>query len=223
MSSVLKAQGQTAYERWEMSSFAQGHGQDQLPTRPQSLKKREQAMMPEIQQQLAVLAENARQEGYAAGLQQGQADGMQQALAAMQSDKQALAALTAALNQAAQKSEQQIAEHLLQLAMDLACAMLKSTLAADTAAILPIVREAVQALPYVQQPARIRLHPQDAAAVRHYLTEETAEPWRIVEDAHVERGGCFIETGANQVDASNATRWKRIADALGQKNEWNAA
>lgn len=216
MSSPLKAQGQTAYERWEMASFAEDRTQS-VP-----IRKREQPM-PEIQQRLAALAETARQQGYAAGQQQGYADGMQQAAEAMRADQQAMSALTVALDLAAQKSDREIAEHLLQLALDLARTMLKTALAVDQTAILPIVREAIQSLPYVQQSARIRLNPQDATAVRQYLAEEAAAPWQLIEDARVERGGCLLETGANQLDASNSMRWQRIAEALGQNTEWSAA
>lgn len=213
MSSALPKEQQSAYERWELASFAEGHV---TPAR-----KRDQPL-PEVQQQLKLLADTARKDGYAHGLGEGYAAGMQQAQQAMQADRQALAALTAALNQGLQKSDRQVAEHLLQLALDIAQAMLKQKLAVDETAILPIVAEAVQSLPYVQQPASIRINPLDAAAIRHYLAETQDQPWRIVEDAHIERGGCQIETGANQLDASNATRWKRIGEALNQPADWNA-
>lgn len=213
MSSALPKEQQSAYERWEMASFAEGHI---TPAR-----KRDQPL-PEVQQQLKLLAETARKDGYAQGLGEGYAAGMQQAQQAMQADRQALAALTTSLDKSLQKSEQQIAEHLLQLALDIAGAMLKQKLAVDETTILPIVAEAIQSLPYVQQPASIRINPLDAAAIRHYMMETQDQPWRIVEDAHMERGGCHIETGANQVDASNATRWKRISEALNQASDWNA-
>jgi flagellar assembly protein FliH len=214
MSSVsIPKEQQTAYQRWEMSSFAEGQAT--------TAKKRDQPL-PEVQQQLKLITESARKDGYAQGLGEGYAAGMQQALEAMQADKQALTALTAALDQTLQKSDQQIAEHLLQLALDITRAMLKQKLAIDETAVLPIVTEAIQSLPYVQQPASIRIHPLDAAAVRHYIAETQDQPWHIVEDAHIERGGCQIETGANQVDAGNAMRWKRISEALGQASDWNA-
>jgi flagellar assembly protein FliH len=213
MSSALPKEQQSAYERWEMSSFA-------ADGRATTAKKRDQPL-PEVQQQLKLIAEAARKDGYAKGLGEGYAAGMQQALEAMQADKQALTALTAALDQTLQKSDQQVAEHLLQLALDITRVMLKQKLAIDETAVLPVVTEAIQSLPYVQQPASIRIHPLDAAAVRHYIAETQDQPWHIVEDAHIERGGCQIETGANQIDAGNATRWKRISEALGQTSGWN--
>ena len=214
-SALLKEQ-QTAYERWEMASFADG--QATSTAKP----KREQTM-PEMRQQLAQLTEAARKEGYAKGLGEGYAAGMQQAMEAVQADRQALAMLAQTLDQSLQQSEQQMAEQLLQLAMGLARAMLKAHLAVDEAAVLPVVAEAVRALPYVQQPARIFVHPLDAAAVKQYVAETQEERWHIVDDATVERGGCRVETGANQVDASNGLRWKKITEALGQRTDWEAA
>lgn len=213
MSSVLKPkEQQTAFERWEMASFS-AEGKMSAP-------KKAAQELPELKQQLAQLAEKARKEGYAKGLTEGYTAGMQQAMEAMQADRQALAALTESLAQTLQKSDQEIAEHLLALALDLAKTMLKTHMTMDSTAVLPIVREAIQSLPYVQHPARVRVNPLDAAAVKHYLTDMADQPWQLIEDAHIERGGCQIETGANQVDASNTTRWKRIADMLAQDSRW---
>ena len=56
---------------------------------------------------------------------------------------------------------------------------------------------------------------------RGYLKSDFDEAhWQILADGTVERGGCLVETGANQIDASNATRWKRICDALAQHDDW---
>jgi flagellar assembly protein FliH len=34
------------------------------------------------------------------------------------------------------------------------------------------------------------------------------------------RGGCRVETPANEIDASLPTRWARLQQALGQQGEW---
>ena len=75
--------------------------------------------------------------------------------------------------------------------------------------------------PSVQQPARIYLHPDDASTVREHIGEELREGgWHIIEDAQIEAGGCMVETASNQIDASSASRWKRISKALGHPSEW---
>jgi flagellar assembly protein FliH len=98
--------------------------------------------------------------------------------------------------------------------------MLKTSLEVRPENVLGIIREALNALPYVTRPARLIVHPDDAILVRQELDEELDDLWQVVEDRTMERGGCCIETGANQIDASNATRWKRIAEALSSNQEW---
>jgi flagellar assembly protein FliH len=65
------------------------------------------------------------------------------------------------------------------------------------------------------------VHHDDAQMLREYLAEEiSSQQWLIQEDSNIERGGCLVETGANQIDATNAVRWKRISEALAQNNNW---
>ena len=122
---------------------------------------------------------------------------------------------------ALEKSDEQIAEETLSLALDIAKSMLKVKLNVDEKAVLPVVMDAIHYLPYVQKPARILVHHEDAQILREYLPEEIAsQQWQILEDMNVQRGGCIVETGANQIDATNAVRWNRISDALAQNNDW---
>ena len=87
--------------------------------------------------------------------------------------------------------------------------------------IIPIVREAIAYLPVLQQPAILMLNPEDAPIVRAGIGEELDKGgWRVVEDATVARGGCRIDTASNQIDAQAATRWARLAHALGKNVEW---
>ena len=100
--------------------------------------------------------------------------------------------------------------------------MLRHALAVKPELILPVVREAIGYLPVLQQPALLILHPQDAEIVRGAIGEELDKGgWRVIEDVHVGRGGCKIDTASNQIDASAASRWQRLANALGKNDvEW---
>jgi len=87
--------------------------------------------------------------------------------------------------------------------------------------VLPVIQDAIRNSPHVQKPATIFVHPEDARLLRDQLGEELSEQaWQIQEDYQIERGGCLVETGENQIDATNAMRWKRITDALAQTNDW---
>ena len=59
--------------------------------------------------------------------------------------------------------------------------------------------------------------------MREQLGDELGKAgWRIVEDAKLARGGAMLQTAATQIDATIATRWQRLAAALGQSSEWVA-
>jgi len=213
MSEMPKEQ-QTAYERWEMSSFADG-GQSMANTRA---KKKEDAIVSE---KIAQIFETVRKEGYTKGMQEGFAVGMAKAREFAEEDRQRFVTLMGSFREALEKSDEKIADDLLSLALDIAKSMLKQKLNVDAAVVLPVVRDAIHYLPHVQQPARILVNHDDAQLLREYLGEElSTQKWLVQEDNNIERGGCLVETGANQIDASNEVRWKRLSDSLAQTNDW---
>ncbi|MES2554406.1 MAG: flagellar assembly protein FliH [Pseudomonadota bacterium] len=213
MSEMPKEQ-QTAYERWEMSSFADG-GQSMANTRA---KKKEDAIVSE---KIAQIFETVRKEGYTKGMQEGFAVGMAKAREFAEEDRQRFVTLMGSFREALEKSDEKIADDLLSLALDIAKSMLKQKLNVDAAVVLPVVRDAIHYLPHVQQPARILVNHDDAQLLREYLAEElSTQKWLVQEDNNIERGGCLVETGANQIDASNEVRWKRLSDSLAQTNDW---
>lgn len=205
---------QTAYERWEMASFADGGRTD-----PASLARaRTEAAMSE---KATLMFEEMRKKGYAKGMQEGFAVGMAEAKDKAHADMQYFAMLMANFVRALEQSDEKIAEDVLSLALDIAKAMLKTKLQVDTATVLPIVMDAINNLPHIQKPARILLHHDDLHMLREYMADEIAtQQWQLQEDNHIERGGCIVETATNQVDATNSVRWKRITEALSQNNDW---
>ncbi len=207
---------QTAYERWEMSSFSAG-GQEIRP----AVNRQKRKDSPAETEQLAQIFENVRKEAYNKGMQEGYAVGMAKAREYAKEDKQNFLNLMAAFTDALEQSDEQIAEDVLSLALDIAKSMLKVKLNVDHKALLPVVLDAIHYLPSIQRPARILVHHADMQMLREHMADEIAnDHWQIQEDSNIERGGCLVETGANQVDATNTMRWKRITEALAQNNDW---
>jgi len=214
MTMIIPKEQQTAYERWEMSSFAYGD-QSISATRP---KKKDDDVASE---KLSQIFDAASKDAYNKGMQEGFAVGMAKAREYAKEEQQNFMNLMHSFRDALEKSDEQIAEEALSLALDIAKSMLKVKLNVDEKAVLPVVMDAIHYLPYVQKPARILVHHEDAQILREYLPEEIAsQQWQILEDMNVQRGGCIVETGANQIDATNAVRWNRISDALAQNNDW---
>ncbi|MES2534913.1 MAG: flagellar assembly protein FliH [Pseudomonadota bacterium] len=223
MSNALPKAQQSAYQRWEMASF------DTEPPAPAPVKADPGVAAAHAQalamaaQQMAIVRELARLEGLAEGHAAGLAEGLEQGRAQAAQEQIHLQQIAASLGSAVAQSGQRMAEELLTLALDLARAMLKSALAVRPELVLPIVGEAVHYLPSLQLPALLFLHPDDAALVREHMGNELGMAgWRLVEDTHLERGGCRVETASNQIDGTLATRWQRLAAALGQNADWLA-
>lgn len=205
---------QTAYERWELSHFEE----NELSIGGAKTRQREGLAESK---ELSKIFETVRQEAYNKGMQEGFSVGMAKARQEAIIEKQNFTHLMQNFKHALELADEQIAEDVLSLALDIAKSMLKTKLNVDPAAVLPIVIDAIHYLPYVQKPARILVHHDDAQMIREYLGDEiSSQHWQIQEDSSIERGGCLVETGANQIDASNEVRWKRISEALAQNNHW---
>jgi len=157
---------------------------------------------------------NAHEEGYEAGYRAG--------MAAAQAVARRLEALYGASAQALRLLEERIAGDLLDLAVELAREVLRTDIALRREAILPVAREALAALAEEARAVQIVVHPADAELLGQSLGEELARGgWRIVEDHRIEPGGLRIVSSAGDVDATLATRWRRVLSALGQDRPWH--
>lgn len=177
------------------------------------------------EEELAAIREEARQQGYDAGFKAGHDDGAAQALdEARAATEQALAPLREIADNfstALRDADQAISNEVLELALHLAKGMIKTALRVKPELILPIVREAIEYLPVLQQPALLILNPDDAAVVREGIAEELDKGgWRVIDDPTIERGGCKVDTASNQIDATVASRWQRLSLALGKDIDW---
>lgn len=229
MSNVIPKEQLSAYQRWELASF-----DAPPPPTPEELAARQQQGINDARQRAhAAGLEEGRAAGYqqgyaqgveegrAAGLEQGRAQGLEEGRAQAAEEKAQLQRIAAEFGTEVAQASERIAVDVLELALDLSKAMLKHALNVRPELIVPVVSDAIRYLPTVQQPALLFLHPADAQLIRQMMGDElTQSGWRIVEDAHMERGGCRVETSSNQVDASTPTRWTRIAAALGKESDW---
>jgi len=233
---------QGAFKRWEMTSFGD--------ERPSSLAARIQAeeraaaisaaaaaaatvpaapAAPAMQfptaAELEALREGARAEGYAEGLEEGRAAGRAEAYEAGRADMAAeidtLRAMAASFSGAVTAADETIAADVLDLALHLARSMVRTAFTVRPELIIPIVREAIDYLPVLQQPAILALNPDDVEIVRAALSDELDKGgWRVVADPQIGRGGCKVDTASNQIDAQAAARWERLTHALGKNVEW---
>jgi flagellar assembly protein FliH len=208
---------QSAYQRWEMASF----GDHRPSAQPKS------AAVPVVElpseEMLAAIREQARQEGYDAGKDAGYADGLAIGRAEAAKELEHLQAIALEFGSAVAHADEAIAGDVLDLALHLAKGMLRTALEVKPELVIPVVREAIEYLPVLQQPALLILNPADAEIVRGAIGEELDKGgWRVVQDPAIGRGGCKIDTATNQIDAQAASRWERLTHALGKNLEWLA-
>jgi len=250
--SLLPKEQQSAFQRWEMTSFgderprviaqreAEQRERDAEQARLDAEQRVQDALMEQQEalemgpplpppmeyptvEELEAIREEARQDGYAEGHAAGHADAIEAGKLVTAEELEQVRAIAANFTNSLHDADQLIANDVLELALQLAKGMLKNALQVKPELILPIVREAIEYLPVLQQPALLVLHPDDAGVVRAGIGEELDKGgWRVVEDPQVGRGGCKVDTASNQIDATAAARWQRLSHALGKEVDWLA-
>ncbi|MFP5393178.1 MAG: flagellar assembly protein FliH [Gammaproteobacteria bacterium] len=217
---MIPKEMQSAYQRWEMTSFG-----DERPSVVAARKPPEPEIQMPTQAEADAIRLAAHDQGYEAGLEEGRAAGLAEALefgrqqAAQELEH--LKAIAGTFGQAVTEADETIAGDVLDLALQLARGMLRTALNVKPELILPVVQEAIGYLPVFQQPAKIMLNPEDAELVMEHIGEDlTKSGWRVVQDAGIERGGCKVDTPHNQIDAQAAARWQRLTQSLGKNVEW---
>lgn len=213
MNSELDKGKLSPWERWEMASL-DGPALQRGPR-----VATEPTLEPEIAlptaQEIEQIRQAAHQEAFGQGHQEGYRAGQAQASA----EGRQLAALALELDQALTQLGQQVAEELLHLALEVARQVVRQSVDARPERVIAVIHEALAQMPL--QHAVIRLHPEDASLARSYLGDQLAHAGhRIMEDPRQGRGGCIIESGGSQLDASVATRWRRVAESLGVGSDW---
>jgi flagellar assembly protein FliH len=217
-----------AYQRWEMNSFetpeltretqeAETEANIQADEQPQ-------VSLP-TEEDVAAIFQRAKEDGYAAGLQEGNATGFAEgrkiAEIEVKSEVARIQALLSKLDQDLHEMDQQVANSLLELAIALARKMVTQALKLNPELIIPIVQEAIRNLPNAMQHPRLFLHPEDAELVLVHLNDQLEQDhWCVREDEQLSRGGCRIEASGSEINGSLEVRWQRVLSAIGQNDGW---
>lgn len=188
MSDELPAE-QVAYERWQPPSVDVPAG------------AAVGAMM--TADRIEVLETAARKEGY----EDGRREGLEAAQAEVAAKLDELQTLIRAIATPLAAVDEAVERELLTLAMTLARQIVRREMHLQPDEIVPVVREAVSALPATEGPVAIRLHPEDVELVREALGADTeSDGWALRSDPELTRGDCIAECGLSQVDARLETR-----------------
>ncbi len=216
----------SAYERWEMPNFGPSDGTRQkyneppiiLPTAVQLEEIQRQAHDEGYQAGFAEGNQAGFAEGNLAGFAEGKQQGYQEAYAER---KQDMETLLNSMEQALLATDQEIAQDLLKLSLEVARQMVQQVIKTNPEILLNTIRVAIASLPHFNQGAHLVLHPDDASIVRAEMAEHLSHSgWKIFEDAQITRGGARVETSHSQIDATLENRWQRIVASIGQDSSW---
>lgn len=232
MDTFIPKEKLTAYERWELAAFDEAERETRaMPSAGAAAAPAAEAVPQppdpaEIERQIQQVLVEAREAGYAEGYQAGLAAGEAAGRAAGEAALAELAAQLAALGngfaEALRARESELADEVLALALTVARQVIRAQVRHHPEGLIDVVREAILALPSQHGHPTLHVHPADAPLVREQLTDVLAHTgWRIVEDPTLEAGGCRIDNGASEVDATLANRWKRVVEAIGTRVDWH--
>jgi flagellar assembly protein FliH len=200
---VSRAQ-QSAWQRWELASL----GTDGAISADPEMAARS-------------LAEQQAARAMAAAHAEGSARGYEEGMAAAQDRIAAIERLLAALGDHAANHEQRLADEVLDLALVFARQMVGQALAVKRELVLPIVAAALSQLPQATRHIELHLDPADVALVRSVIPpDHPGPPLSIVPDPRVGPGGCIVDTEQASVDATTASRWRRLLANLGRTDDW---
>ncbi|MDO6387977.1 FliH/SctL family protein [Uliginosibacterium sp. 31-12] len=205
---IPRSQASSAYQRLAFDQFdAPPPAPEQPPVVEAAAPGGPLEIAPGVQlptlEDIERIVQEAQREGYAAGYEEGSARGRMEAAELHQ--------LVQSFDEALGQVDQEVAEELQALAIEIARQVVRDSIAAKPESVLEVVREAMQNLP--QQSATIRVNPEDVQLMRRYVGEHYEDlAHRVAEDDSVARGGCIIESSGGQIDAQLQTRWRRIVE-----------
>jgi len=215
----------TAWQRWEMADFSEKSAPPPVvkapppvagpppvpPPPPPAAEPSQLAYKLPTLDEIEQIHQQAHKDGYAAGYEEG--------TARVRVEAMRLHSLNEALDQALTDLDKDIAEELLALALEISRQVVRQQIAAKPEVVLNVIKEALLQLPH--QHAAIFLHPEDAALVRSYIGDQLSHAGhRILEEPGLERGGCRVEAAGSQIDGTLETRWSRVVESIGLKDEW---
>lgn len=222
MSEIIPKEKLIGFQRWQISSFDQPKpAPAPLPQRateprlPQAAESPPALRLPTIED-IERIHEEAHRAGYQEGYEEGIRAGEQSSRETASAEMERFRKLTEGMQKALDELDQQVAEQLLALSIEIAAQVIRSNISVKSDLLLPVIREAISALPLQHTQLNLRLNPGDAALIRPLLGEQLAQSGaQIIEDGEISPGGCMVRAGSSEVDASIETRWKRVIEALG--------
>ena len=204
----------SGYQRWELPEVSEDTGSLALGmvTADRLVKIQEQAFKE---------AQDAGfKKGYQEGLEKAQRE-LAQRVADQQQRAKRMEDLLRSLHTPFEQLDEQVENEVAALAIALARQIVRREFKAEPGEIVPVVREAINALPVAARHPQVHLHPEDGAFLRQALSlSGEHEHWKLIDDPTLTRGDCRVITENSRIDATVESRLRAIvAQALGGERE----
>lgn len=195
--------------RWELTT---------LKENKQDLSKN--PLIAKLAQELVDSKEKAKEEGFLSGFEEGKRAGHQDGLVQGQQQIQVtiehLSEIAFNLQKLYAFSRDHIAQEVLELSIALAKSITLRSIEKQPDIIFDVVEKALEQIPILQLPAKLLLNPLDAELIEANQGRSLQDSgWKIVHDPSISRGGCRLETGSNDIDATVEKRIEKLMATLG--------
>jgi len=159
---------------------------------------RDKSASSEEQERLAIF-EAARQQGFAAGMEQAKKETEEQ--------RSLLAAYIEALSHPFDDQNTQLAEYIAALAGKIARSLVQKELRTDPESLMTLVKAAVGALNTSAQKVNIHLNPHNARIIRELVAvDDEKESWNIIDDPLIGLKDCKVSREDSLVDTDLDSR-----------------
>ena len=174
----------------------------------------EQGKEEGLQKGLEEGLEKGHAEGLANGLEEGHKQGLESGEQEINEKIAIWRDLLEHIHQPVERVEQELEKELIQLAVSLARAVIRTEVSSNENIIFQALSEGLKVLPINENHYQIHLHPDDIALIKDHFSEQEIEKhnWLFVESPQLSRGGCDITTQSNAVDVSIERRSRDVLD-----------
>jgi flagellar assembly protein FliH len=149
---------------------------------------------------------NGHEEGVTTGLEEGQATVEAQAIRWKE--------LAFALNTPLVELNEVVEKQLVELAVQLAEAVIGVEVKTNQSVIFNTLKETVAALPISDSVCQISLNPEDLALVKATYSEQDLadKGWHVKAESAIEQGGCIVESRTSSIDQTLKERVKNTLE-----------
>lgn len=173
------------------------------PTMAVTTSSQPESVVPSEEQILA-LVEEARQEGFAVGREEGRKSFDKE----IERLRQLFEAFANPLNDVDEHVEQQLAA----LAMSIGKQLCRAELSMHPELILSVVRDGLKQLAIQREPLTLRVNPRDRQLLEN--AGVAASGVKLVDDNSILAGGCLFSAGSSRIDERLESRVGRLIDQV---------